>query len=127
MNPKRAGKSAKWKAVNLIVHSIVNNNLTPQQQILALRESLVHNCVRILSKSAGVIDNTLFDTYQYVLKNMREVIYLARKTAREKGRTNNDKRSLVESIVMATLQPRGMQTQGKRIVQHQQLLLNCLD
>ena len=67
MNPKRTGKSAKVKAVNLIVDSIVNNNLIPQQQVLALRESLVHNHVRILSKSVGVIDNTLFDTYQYVL------------------------------------------------------------
>ena len=108
-NPKMAGKSAKVKAVNLTVDSIVNNNLSPQQQVLALREALVHTRVRILSKSAGVIDNTLFDTFEYVLKNTSEVISLARKTAREKGRTNNDKRSLVESIVMVTLQPRGIQ------------------
>ena len=66
----------KWKAVNLIVDSIVNKNLTPQQQVLALREALVRTCVRIFSKSAGVIDNTLFDTFEYVLKNMSEVIFL---------------------------------------------------
>ena len=70
MNPKRAGKSAKVKAFHLIVDSIVNNNFTPQQQVLALQEALVHTCVRILSKSAGVTDNTLFDTYEYVLTNI---------------------------------------------------------
>ena len=36
VNPKKAGNNAKGKAVKLIIDSIINKNLTPQQQVLAL-------------------------------------------------------------------------------------------
>ena len=70
--------------------------------------------VRIISKSAGVIDNNMFDTCEYIHKNISEVKSLARKIISKKGRANNDKLLLVESIVMTTLQPRGMQTEERK-------------
>ena len=48
-------------------------------------------------------------------EHISEVISLARKTASKKGgRTKNDKCSLVESIAMGTLQPRGIQTEERK-------------
>ena len=88
-NPKKAGSNAKGKAVKFIIDSIINKNLTPQQQVLALREALLHIQVRIVAKSAGVIDNSLFDVYEHIINNISKVISLARKTVSKKGRTND--------------------------------------
>ena len=77
----------------------MNNNWTPQQQVLALREALLNFHVRIVTKSAGVIDNSLFDVYEHVINNVSKVISLATKTTSKKDQTNDDKPSLVESIV----------------------------
>ena len=112
-NPKKAGSNAKGKAVKLIIDSIINNNLTPQQQVLALREALLNFHVRIVAKSAGVIDNSLFDVYEHIINNMSKVISRATKTTSLNGRTNDDKRSLVESVVTSTMEPRGAQERGK--------------
>ena len=36
VNPKKAGKNAKGRAVKLIIDSIINKNLTPEQQVPTL-------------------------------------------------------------------------------------------
>ena len=77
---QKTGSNAKVKAVKLIIDSILNKNLTPQKQVLALREALLHIQVRIVAKSAGVIDNSLFDVYEHIINNISKVLSLARKT-----------------------------------------------
>ena len=76
VNPKQAGKNAKGKAVKLIIDSIINNNLTPQQQVLALREALLNFHVRIVAKSAGVIDNSLFIVYEHIINDISKLYLL---------------------------------------------------
>ena len=52
-----AASKHKNKSINTIVNAIVQNNLTPQQRALALKQAMVHPNVRALAKSAGIIDD----------------------------------------------------------------------
>ena len=77
--------------------------MTEQQQGLIIREAMIHEDVRVLSKSAGIINQQKYSTYEYVLQNISHVMKLATTTNNCKGRTRDDLRSLEQSIVLSTL------------------------
>ena len=93
----------KNKSINTIVHSIVKNDLTPQQRAFALKQAMIHPDVRALAKSAGLIDNQDFIKKSYILNNMKKVVQLAQETSKRNARPNNDRRSLVQSIVISSI------------------------
>ena len=93
----------KNKSINTIVHSIVKNDLTPQQRAFALKQAMIHPDVRALAKSAGLIDNQDFIKKSYILNNMKKVVQLAQETSKRNARPNDDRRSLVQSIVISSI------------------------
>ena len=96
-----AARVAKSRAVNNIIHSVLDNNLTKEQQVLALRDAIKHPDMELHSASAGlVVDNALL---QHVADNLKTVIKLATTTAHKFGRSPDDLRSIVQTIVLATL------------------------
>ena len=98
-----AATKLKNESINTIVNSIVQNNLTPQQRAFALNQAMVHTDVRGLAKSAGLIDNQDFVKKNYILNNMKNVLALAQDTTKTKGRANDDRRSLVQSVVLSSI------------------------
>ena len=98
-----AAHRAKSRAIKAIINAILNQNLTQQQRALSLQESLLHSDVRLLGKSAGVIDNDRYNAYKYIIRNMHNVMTKARTTKKSKGRTTDDLRSIVQSIVLSTI------------------------
>ena len=97
-----AGK-CKNESINTIVNSIVQNNLTPEQRAFALKQAMVHPHVRALAKSAGLIDDQDVVKKNYILNNMKNVVKLAQETTKRNARPNDDRRSLVQSIVIASI------------------------
>ena len=64
---------------------------------------MVHPNVRALAKSAGLIDDQDFIKKNYILKNMKNALTLAQDTTKTKGRANDDRRSLVQSVVLSAI------------------------
>ena len=98
-----AARKEKNKSINTIVKSIVDNNLTPQQRALALKLAMVHPEVRALAKSAGLIDDKDYIKKNYILNNIKNAITLAQETTKTQGRANDDRRSLVQSVVLSLI------------------------
>ena len=96
-------RKCKNKSINSIVNAIVQNNLTPQQRAFALNQAMIHQDVRVLAKSAGLIDNQDFMKKNYILNNMKKVVTLAQETSKRHARPNDDRRSLVQSVVIASI------------------------
>ena len=94
---------AKNKSINTIVNSIVQNNLTPHQRAFALQQAMIHPDVRALAKSAGLLDDQDFIKKNYILKNMKTAVRLAQETSKRHARPNDDRRSLVQSVVLASI------------------------
>ena len=82
---------------------IVQNDLTPQQRAFALKQAMVHPDVRALAKSAGLIDDQDFIKKNYILNNMKKVVKLAQETSKRNTRPNDDRRFLVQSVVVSSI------------------------
>ena len=101
-----ASKKAKEGAVRAIVESITDNQLSLEQRVLAISAAAVNSSdLRILLKSAGLVDQKEFNIYKYIFKNMRRVIKLAGETNHSNERTTDDLRSLFQSVILCTLFP----------------------
>jgi len=98
-----ASASSQSRAVLKITTGILNLNLNKKQQVVALRKASIHPLVRRLFKSAGLIDVNEYETMKYMAKQMERLIKLARQTEKKQGRANDDRRGLVESIVLSII------------------------
>ena len=98
-----AATKLRNECINTIVNSIVKNNFTLQQRAFALRQAMRHKDVRGLAKSAGLIDDQDYIKKNCILKNMKNVLTLAQQTTKTNGRASDDRRSLVQSVVLASL------------------------
>ena len=96
-----AATKSKNKSINTIVNAMVKNDLTPQQRAFALQQAVAHPDVRALAKSAGLIDDQDFIKKNYILKNMKTAVRLAQETSKRNARPNDDRRSLVQSVVVS--------------------------
>ena len=85
------------------MNSIVENTLTPEQRAFALKHAMVHPHVRALAKSVGLIDDQDFVKKNYILNNMKNVVTLAQETSKRNAWPNDDRRSLVQSVVIASI------------------------
>ena len=59
--------------------------------------------VRGLAKSAGLIDDPDFIKKSSILNNMKNVVSLTQETTKLKGRANDDRRSLEQSVVLSSM------------------------
>ena len=64
---------------------------------------MIHPDVRALAKSAGLIDDQDFIKKNYILKNMKTAVRLAQETSKRNARPNDDRRSLVQSVVVSSI------------------------
>ena len=101
---KRASSRAKERAVEKIIATVLDPTLSGKQQVLALRHAASHRRLASHFASAGLIPHN-HHIMAYVLSNIKTVIELARQTNNWRGRTSDDMRSLVQTIVLATLPP----------------------
>ena len=96
-----------------IVDAIVYNNLSVEEQALALQQAVLHPLVRVIAKSAGLVDNNDFMIKNYVMKNMKTSVKLALKTNSSNARANKDLRSLVQSVVISSMKSTQEQLEDK--------------
>ena len=104
---KKAGVKAKHMAVKSIVSAFqsATKNLRVDQKGLALRHALQHKDLKPLSISCGLIGDQ--SVKNKLFQNITVLLKTARKTEKRHGRTTDDLRSVVHSIVLATLPPPG--------------------
>ena len=69
--PEITAQRLRRKSVKNIVDAIVTNDLSTEEQALALQQAVLHPLVRVIAKSAGLVDNNDFMIKNYVMKNMR--------------------------------------------------------
>ena len=77
---------------------MLDESLTVEQQVLVLCEAVRHRDMKMISASAG-----LFDRSEQIVSNIHDTLQLVRKTDSKFGRTCDDKRSLVHSIILSWL------------------------
>ena len=87
--------------------------MSTEEQALALQQAVLHPLVRPIAKSAGLVDNNNFMIQNYVMKNIKRASLLAQKTLHKYGRTNDDLRSFVQSLVLSTLPSTQQQLEDK--------------
>ncbi len=109
----RVAEDLRREKVKLLVNTIATNDLSLQQQALVLQQAVLHPLVRPIAKSAGLVDNKEFMIKKYILKNMKGALSLAQKTVHKKGRTNDDLRSFVHSLVLSTIPSTQQQVEEK--------------
>ena len=85
-----------------LLEGMLRPSLTREQQVLALRNASIHPKLHLYFSSAGLlVDNVLL--YYYVLKNIKTCLHHATQTTHKFGRPTDDMRSLVQTIIHATL------------------------
>ena len=60
-----------------------------------------------------MVDQKNYKVYKYIFKNMRQVLKLACATNHPNGRTSDDLRSLVQTVVLCTLSPTNKENPSK--------------
>ena len=70
---------------------------------IGLQQAVLHPLVTPIAKSAGIVDNNDFMVKNYIVKNIKKALTLAQKTLHKFGRTNDDLRSFVQSVVLSQL------------------------
>ena len=99
--------------VQKTVDTVLDNKNSPQQEVIALQDATKHPKIRVHCVSAGIVDST-DNVNSYIVSSIKEVIKLARKTNSKHGRQNNDCRLLlVQSLVIATLSSKNLQSDKK--------------
>jgi len=98
-----AAKTARTRAVKEIVTAVLNKSLTGPQQVHALRLAVKHKLLKIHSTSADLLPDSPNNVDHHIVSNIQDTLQLARKTDHTNGRVNNDRRSLVNSIVLSCL------------------------
>ena len=98
-----AAENLGRKKVQSLVNAITKNVMSFEQQALVLQQAVLHLLVRPIAKSAGVDDINDFMIKNYILKNMKRALSLAQKINHQKGRTKDDLRSFVQSLVVSTI------------------------
>ena len=100
---KATATKKKSRAIGKILNTVLDPISTKEQQVFALREAMLHPNLWAVCSSAGVILDASFVVDQYLIQNIKQVIKLLAETQNSKGRTTDDKRSVVHSIVLACL------------------------
>jgi hypothetical protein len=97
----KASAMAKSRQVNNITNAIIDNNLTSAQQVMALHEAAKHPKIRSVIKSAGLILPKNAEVAVYHESQRKRLLERATSTGKRWARATDDKRSLVESNLLA--------------------------
>ena len=99
-----AAKMGKYRAVNEFVNLILGDyfsvKYTPQQLVLALRESSKHPDVRMLFKSAGLTDVEDLDALKFHNEQIHRILQTTNDT-KKKGSATDDVRSYEQCLYSA--------------------------
>ena len=109
----RAADDFRRNKVLLLVNAIVKNDMSLEQQALVLQQAIMHPLVKAIAKSAGLVDNNDFMVKNYVVKNMKNSLIQAQKTNSLKGRSNDDLRAFVQSVVLSSMPSTNQQVEEK--------------
>ena len=97
-------RKQRYRITMKIVDAISNQSITKEQQVLALKDALDHYKVRSIYCSAtGIVSPKVNQARNYILENIKSVLTLLNQTNHKCTRTTDDKRSVIQSIVIATL------------------------
>ena len=109
-----SAKRIKNMYVSKLASAVTDSRLTEEQQVFTLNEAMKRKKVRPIAVSAGVVvPGSMLDIERHVMINIRACIKTARKTNNRRGRPTDDIRSVVQSIVLATLDPPNFETTEK--------------
>ena len=97
-----AATRAKNRCVKQLVDEVVRNDLTPEQQVSALRDASVHKDARLHFKSAGLIDPDEFETLKFMMSQADKFLEKVLKTESAKGRVANERKEMVNSFFTMT-------------------------
>ena len=95
-----AASQQENRQVHKIIDAILNPSVNEEQIVLALRKASTHRYVRRFFKSSGMIDDEENETRKYTMNQMKDIINLATATENSQGRATDDKRSIVQSILL---------------------------
>ena len=101
VHTQAAVRKAKSRAIAKLVVAIKDPTLSPEQQVLVLRESVLHRDLELISASAGIVKDAKL--IQYLMNNIKLVLKLSTATTHTFGRASDDMRSIVQTIVLAML------------------------
>jgi hypothetical protein len=110
----KSGQMAKSRQITRIRNAILDSSLNQSQQILALHEAANHPSLRSIMKSAGLIRPMADEVAMYHEEQRKRLFTLARGTQRKEGQTSNDRRSFVESNLVACADSPELGEQTKR-------------
>ena len=97
--------------MNKVITVILDTNLNEKQQVLALRKASTHHRERHIFKSAGLIDSREYGLMNYVIDQMKILTQVARRIDNKKGRSNDDKRGMLNSLALAFATTPPMETE----------------
>ena len=100
-----AGNKKRQRSIRTNVEAVLDESNNREQQVLALRHAMLNKNLRSNCVSAGVVLDSSFAVHQCLGKNIKLVIRLLTERRHAFGRTRDDKRSVVQSIVMAWFPP----------------------
>ena len=100
-----AARRQRARCSKRIVDAVLNKHITNKQQVLALRDAMLHPDIRAICCSAGVAMNESIVVNHHLCENMKLVMKLLTQTTHQCARSTNDKRSVIQSVVLATLPP----------------------
>ena len=73
---EEASHKYKNRSVTRLLKAIINPSINQSQQVLSLRKAASHPTIRVISKSAGIVDHTYFSDgkqqYSAVVNNNME-------------------------------------------------------
>jgi hypothetical protein len=97
----KAAQMAKSRQVSKIRNAILNSGLSCAQQIVALRDAANHPQLRTIVKSAGLIIPDESEVAFFHESQRKRIFETAFSTEKKEGRTTDDKRSFLESNLVA--------------------------
>ena len=113
-----AAKRAKTRAVIKIARAVLDECNTPAQQALALHLAMKHKDLQQHCQTAGIFTNISSQIDAAIVANLQVAIKFAIRTDQMKGRTSDDKRLFIHSIVLATLPPNGAKFSKQNMATH---------
>ena len=106
-------RKAKSRASNIIVNAILSCADNPNDRTAALAAALAHPDIQGITKNVGMTDPKTSEMMSNVLNQQRRIIKRTSETVNTRGRSGDQKRSLVESVFVS-MAPSPNQNAGNR-------------
>ena len=102
------------QSTNKIVNAVLNKNLNPKQQVVALREASSRKKCRHVFRSAGMIDVEDHKEKTEMIAQTAKLLQRARQPMQGHRGVTDDQRSLAQSLAMGVLNTPPASAEGPR-------------